>query len=331
MHQYQRGPTQIVLNLTNQCNLKCKHCFNESKVRKCKNELSDHEFISLVEEIFHIKPFNVCFSGGEPLLRKNLLIESTKILVKGGIRVVLVTNGTMLDRDTINLLWEAGISEIDVSIDGSNPESHERLRGLKGSFLKTINAFKALKEIGIQNYAASMTLTPFNYTEIEEVVNLLEEYGCSILSVRPMLPVGMGDKYKKELCLSSLEYRFARYTVKKIQNQKRKIKIIFKDPLSHILVYYKENFFYGMEISAEGGLFLSPYIKLELGNIRRHNITEYWEAGWPYIYNHPLIKEKVRRISCSDDLIEINKEVQRLRGFDLIDNNNDSGEIYNVG
>ena len=71
------APHSVALDITNKCNLRCLHCFNNSGENDVvANELSDNEVLELVDSICQMHPFSFCFCGGETLLRKDLVIES---------------------------------------------------------------------------------------------------------------------------------------------------------------------------------------------------------------------------------------------------------------
>lgn len=75
------GPHQISFDITNKCNLRCLHCYNSSGENLAsQNELTDQEVLDFIDEFKSIKLLNFCFCGGEPLLRKELIVEAAKRL-----------------------------------------------------------------------------------------------------------------------------------------------------------------------------------------------------------------------------------------------------------
>lgn len=122
-----RGPSQISFDITNRCNFRCLHCFNRSGEVN-SSELTNNEVLELIKDIVFTKPFNFCFCGGEPLLREKVLCESATILTNQGIMVSMVTNGYLLNKARAVRLKKAGISRIQVSLDGAKAKTHETLR-----------------------------------------------------------------------------------------------------------------------------------------------------------------------------------------------------------
>lgn len=104
------------MELTNQCNLRCRHCYASAR-EKLENELSLDEVKQLLRELSQVGTVEVEFSGGEPLLRPDLfeIIEYAKGL---DFSVVLITNGTLVDRETAKRLGSLGLKHVQVSLDG---------------------------------------------------------------------------------------------------------------------------------------------------------------------------------------------------------------------
>lgn len=311
-----RGPTQIVLNITNRCNLRCLHCFNYSGEKRNDGELSDKEIMDLLSQIVRIKPWNVCFSGGEPLLRKELLFKCIEILSLNKIRTVMLTNGVLLNEKTLLDLRRLGLKEIEVSLDGANAYTHEKLRD-KGSFKKIIDSLRKLKKTKFPQYEVSMVLTSFNCKGLSSVVKLLKEVKTYNLILRPMILCGRALKNKEFITPNSLQYRKVMKEINKIRKEKG-IKILYLDPLSHIYVFSSGVPFFGMEIKANGDLIISPYIQLPLGNIQRHSIEDYWNKGWSTIWQLSIIKNIVSKIE-GWSFEKVEAEIKKIGRIDLID------------
>lgn len=96
------APHSVALVITNKCNLRCLHCFNNSGENDVvANELSDNEVLELVDSICQMHPFSFCFCGGETLLRKDLVIESLRRLSASGVKCNLVSNGLLANSNTV--------------------------------------------------------------------------------------------------------------------------------------------------------------------------------------------------------------------------------------
>jgi len=136
-----KGPLQIQFDITNKCNFRCLHCYNKSGENfVCNNELSDKEILKFIKDVKELSPFNICFCGGEPLLKVNLLLKAAKILKDYVPNISIVTNGYLLTEEILLKLFDVGINRIQISLDGNSKEVHELLRQKEGSFSKAISA-----------------------------------------------------------------------------------------------------------------------------------------------------------------------------------------------
>ncbi len=138
---------QLDVNVTNRCNLQCVHCGFESED---KTELSLEEYEILLSDAKTLGAEKLDITGGEPLLRRDL----PNIVMAGSSRgyyVKLITNGTLLTRDYLAQLRENGLDGIAVSLDGSTPERHARIRKTKeDQFYRTVESIRSAKRLGLK-------------------------------------------------------------------------------------------------------------------------------------------------------------------------------------
>ncbi|KHD37106.1 Fe-S oxidoreductase [Clostridium acetobutylicum] len=165
------GPV-VVFNCTKTCNLRCKHCYAGSDGKTYKDELSTEEAYSLIADLSDFKVPVIIFSGGEPLIRKDIfeLIEFAK---KNNIRSTLSTNGTLIDKETAKKIKKAGVSYVGISIDGIG-EKNDDFRGKKGAYDKAIEGIRNCKEVG-QKVGLRFTINQYNYGEIESIFKLIKK------------------------------------------------------------------------------------------------------------------------------------------------------------
>ncbi len=182
----------IYLNLTNRCNLKCSHCWLSSGMSLDKEEGWEEVDLGVIKRsIKRALPLglnNVKITGGEPFLRKDIndLIEFLHSL---SLSISIETNGTLIDEHTAALLKNCEVSLVSISLDGVNPESHDTLRGKRGSFDKTVSAIESLIEKGI-NVQIITTLHSGNADELLPVLYLADKLKVDSVSVNPIIPSG---------------------------------------------------------------------------------------------------------------------------------------------
>jgi radical SAM protein with 4Fe4S-binding SPASM domain len=176
--------------LTQACNLRCKHCAVEAGA-PLPNELTKEEIYSLMETFIQLMKARkeIVFTGGEPFLRKNLLFNLLDFADSLGYqRILLLTNGTLIDSLTIDNLVEFNEHfkrdkdrfkdfVIQISVEGYK-EMHEWIRG-KGTWEKTVNAVKALANTKITT-SISMVVQKENFQDVPKVLQLAHRIGVSV-------------------------------------------------------------------------------------------------------------------------------------------------------
>ena len=120
----------VVWNTNNRCNLRCQHCYIEAKDEDYRNELSTDEAVYFIEDLARMRVPVLLFSGGEPLLRHDI-IEPGKLAQQKGLRPVISTNGTLITPALAREIREAGFQYVGVSIDGL-PTTHDQFRRKEG-------------------------------------------------------------------------------------------------------------------------------------------------------------------------------------------------------
>lgn len=187
----------VVWNITRKCNLKCIHCYAQADDKDFEGELSTEEGKRLIDDLAEFKTPVILFSGGEPLVRKDLP-ELAEYAVSKGLRAVISTNGTLIDMDMAKKLKEIGLSYVGISIDGTE-ETNDRFRGQQGAFKKALegvhNCMKAGIKVGLR-----FTINKSNFREIPAIFDLLEEEGIPRICFYHLVYAGRGsDLIKQDL------------------------------------------------------------------------------------------------------------------------------------
>lgn len=181
----------VTWEITNKCNLRCLHCYNDAGPQKTKF-FSWEEIECIIDKLDRINVGRVSLSGGEPFMHPNFF-DIINLLKERGIAWGLFSNGVIIDEPIVKTLVDQGIRKIITSIDGSTAESHDFLRGVPGSFEKTINAIKILKEYNVP-IEARCALHKKNLTEMPDILELLHSLGidsyeiAKITTARPNTP-----------------------------------------------------------------------------------------------------------------------------------------------
>lgn len=170
----QRRPI-VVWNVTRTCNLNCVHCYTDSHNKKY-DELTTDQGLKLIDDLAAFSIPSLLFSGGEPLMRKDIftLIERAS---NRNIRPVLSTNGTLIDRDKAHAIKDAGIVYVGISLDGME-DVNDRFRGMDGAFKKAMKGFEHCIAVG-QRVGLRLTLTRRNFEDLHRIFDFIEKEGIN--------------------------------------------------------------------------------------------------------------------------------------------------------
>lgn len=180
----------VVWNTTNRCNLSCKHCYLDAEDRDYAQELTNEQARAFIEDIGAMHCPVLLFSGGEPLLRKDLF-ELIALAKSVGLRPVLSTNGTLITPENAQKLAEAGCQYAGVSIDGLE-ETHDRFRGRKGAFRDAIQGLRNAAAAGLKT-GARFTVNADNVDDLAGVIDYIAEVGVPRFCMYHLVYAGRGS------------------------------------------------------------------------------------------------------------------------------------------
>lgn len=185
----------VVWNVTRRCNLKCMHCYAHATDEAAKEELSTEEGKRLLDDLAEFGSPVVLFSGGEPLVRQDL-VELADYAVRHGMRAVISTNGTLITRSLARALKEVGLSYVGISLDGMR-EVNDRFRGVKGAFHRAMAGIEHCQQAGIK-VGLRFTINRMNTAEIPAIFDLLEEREIPRVCFYHLVYAGRGSNLVKE-------------------------------------------------------------------------------------------------------------------------------------
>jgi AdoMet-dependent heme synthase len=183
-----KGKSVIISwSTTNACNLKCPHCYRDAS-RVLANELSTSEAKTMLRQISEAGFKIMIFSGGEPLLRKDIfeLVEEAKSL---GMRPVFGTNGTLLGSDNVCKLKQAGALAMGISLDSTDEARHDAFRGVPGAFKKTLEGMENCRKQALP-FQIHSTVMDWNYDEIDRITDFAIANNASAHHVFFLVPTG---------------------------------------------------------------------------------------------------------------------------------------------
>ena len=201
--EVQEAPKSVDISLTGKCNLHCAYCFYHNEMAS-RPDLPKEEWFTFFAELGRLAVRDVTLSGGEVFMRPDLW-ELVDGLIENRLRYSINTNGTLVTEKTLAELEKGKrrrrLSSIQVSIDGSCAEVHDKSRG-KGSFERALRGLRLLKEARLP-VTVRVTVNRYNVDDLANVARLLlEDIGLASFGTNDAMPMGAGCSNQATITLT---------------------------------------------------------------------------------------------------------------------------------
>ncbi len=193
-------PVLSEIALTWRCNVRCRFCYAactciaESEGESAGMEELSTEDVKRVLDIVRREAEvpSASFTGGEPMLREDL--EELIAYASGslGMRVNLITNGTLIDGQAARDLKKAGLASAQISIESPDAEIHDDIVGVEGAFQASVDGLLALNEAGISVHPHA-TLCRLNVHTLKKMAVFARSLGIDRFSLNMIIPAGRGN------------------------------------------------------------------------------------------------------------------------------------------
>lgn len=211
-------PSNLDISLTGKCNLHCDYCFYNREMCN-RPDLSKEAWFAFFHELKTLAVRNLTLSGGEVFVRKDLW-EIIDRLIECRMRYSILSNGTLITEKTLSELDKEKrrlrMNSIQVSIDGSGAEIHDKSRG-RGSFQRAIQGLRLLKEARFPA-TVRVTVNRFNVDDLENIARLLlENIGLGSFGTNDAMPMGAGCDNQAGITLNPRQHVQAMQTLHRLQ------------------------------------------------------------------------------------------------------------------
>ena len=200
--------TGLYFYLTNDCNLKCRHCYINPKFQqnsKSCDFLPTDLFEKIINQAIPLGLKGIKLTGGEPLLHPEFeqLVDFTQ---QSNLSLTVESNGCLMTPPLANKIARSIRPFISISLDSTNVETHEWLRGVKGSFEAAVQGIRYCTEAGIPTQII-MSLVQRNKNHIDDMIRWAERMGCESVKFNIVQPTERGKKiYQNNENLSVKEH-----------------------------------------------------------------------------------------------------------------------------
>lgn len=194
--KYNREIDYLRISLTDNCNLRCIYCMEEkqSDFLKSEDKLTNDEIYKIVKESAKLGIKKIRFTGGEPLVRKDIVELMDKVNnIEGISEIYLTTNGILLE-EKIQELAKAGLKGVNISLDSLKEETFNKLTRL-GELKKVLSAIDKCLALGIKVKLNTVMIDGINNDEILDFIKLTIEKPVDVRFIE-LMPIGVGSEYK---------------------------------------------------------------------------------------------------------------------------------------
>lgn len=258
-----------VIEVTNSCNLRCKHCYGQFDGHK---ELSDNQFESIIRTLKAVGLETIHITGGEPLLLKDKLLDYVKIANQYGVADVrLLTNGLLIKQMSDDFFgpW----SRIQISLDGLQ-KNHDYIRG-KGTFDKAYNGIQKLKLLQ-KPIDIMFTVNQANFVDCQPLYEMCEKEGLNFAieiytkrNPHDLLKVIDEEQYKKIINFCTSNKIHCNDPVINVACKNKRDLLMARREMSGCLAGIS-----ALVVDVEGNIYPCPRIRTKIGNIFTENLDK---------------------------------------------------------
>src|SRR5262249_52545059 len=194
-------PRLLFWETTSGCNLECIHCRRlDVSAELAKQDMTTEQALAFIDSLASCAKPILVFSGGEPLFRKDLF-HLARHAKSRGLTTALATNGTLVGLETARQIVSAGFERVAISLDGACAATHDKFRGIPGSFARAISGFQYLKRAGM-SMQINCTLARHNVAERDGLYELALGLEADALHIFLLVPLDVDWRFPlKTSCL----------------------------------------------------------------------------------------------------------------------------------
>ena len=291
------APLYVAWQITNECNLACLHCIEESGPGKAfRDELDRDEVLAVIDQLMdHEVPY-LSFSGGEPMLHPHFF-EMVERVTHRGSQLKIETNGHYLSPENCARLRDLGVKAVQVSLDGASSATFGRMR-VRGEFDKAVSGIRNLASAGVP-IEVNFSPASFNIHEAARIVDFAHELGAaSFYSGRTMF-TGNAVKAWRHLEVTDAQYDEYFATLKAKQAEYRgRMRVTYHEAgLLEELRYRLEHPAALLILLPNGLVKLINALPFICGDLRRDSLAQVW-SNFRSAWHDPRVAQFIDELSA---------------------------------
>lgn len=296
------APLYVAWQITNECNLACLHCIEESGPGKAfRDELDRGEALGVLGQLAQAEVPYISFSGGEPMVNPHFW-DMVSFATGKGIGLKIETNGHYLDPEACRRLKELSVKAVQVSLDGAGSASFDKLR-VHGRFEKAVEGIRNLRRAGVP-IEINFSPTKFNCAEAGAVVDLAFELGAYSFYTGKTMFTGNAVRTWHLINPSEEQYgEFFRTLKAKAVEYEGRMRVYYHEMgILEELKYRLENPAALFIILPNGRVKLINALPFVCGDLRRKPLLSVW-ASFLKAWEHPKVKGFVAELERDPKLL----------------------------
>ncbi len=297
-----RSGLQIQWTYSKFCNFSCVHCFNGSGPTWRGSEADPFR---VADVIIADPPYNVCLCGGEPLVWKPVYDIVRKLRAGGLPLVSLVTNGYVATEENLKKLLDAGLTHLQISIDGATEDQFRELRLKEDGFQRIVDAAKIALRLRWEDFSVSFTPSKRNVGDWKAFCRFWAGEGVKHIRTQPFMPIGRG---KSTLDLMPTDEQYQRFNMdtQELIEELPGVFVDWGDPLEHMWFYTRTAAApWSLGIQTDGWYELSCYVPVLVGNALEHPLHEVWAKDFKKLWNAPIVKRFTERMGTMQGMADL--------------------------
>jgi MoaA/NifB/PqqE/SkfB family radical SAM enzyme len=297
----ERIPAAATLACTYACQLDCVHCSAFHHRNRTTRQLTGDQIKKVIDETTDMGCVNIIFTGGEPLLMKNIF-DLVRHVDKERATAVMFTNGEYLSKANAEKLLDAGLYGVFISLDSPWPEEHDELRRRPGLFKKIEEGIRNLKDLGIiVGFSSYMTHERLGRGGLSRLMDLGRDLGIGEITVFDAVPTGalmkakdllLTPEDKAHIISETLRYfKLTEYPTLTAQAH------VNSDRSMGCFAAYNQYY-----MTAYGELCPCDFTPISFGNVAAEGVKTVWDR----MTNHPLYRKRHQSCRMQDPTFRTN-------------------------
>ncbi|PCI40294.1 MAG: hypothetical protein COB53_01460 [Elusimicrobia bacterium] len=295
------APLYVAWQTTNECNLACLHCIEESGPGKAfKDELSKEQTFDVLKQLADLQVPYLSLSGGEPMVHPHFW-EMLEFCSKNGMLVKLETNGHFLTKDAAKRLKDLNVKAVQVSMDGGSRETFNKIR-IHGDFDIMKEGIANLGEAGV-GIEINYSPTKFNTHEIGMAVDLAHEMGAYSFYTGRTMYTGNAVKTWHLLVPTPEQYeQYFKTLHEKTKEYEGRMRVYFHEMgLLEELRYRIKNPAALFIVLPNGLVKLINALPFTCGDLRKDSVTKIW-GNFQKAWKRPEVAKFIDDMATNDKL-----------------------------